>query len=145
VPERAEYWFYFDNDKKAVISNTPSMQRSFPDARTHWARVVVRDADGHSFKSNVAGVVIVKPVWPWAVMSVAAFAILGLGGLRIAQKIATARLKYDWVADVRGTRLITTVPEGVVQAGFEFRVVHPPLDASARCVGPIIKRVERLV
>jgi PKD repeat protein len=145
VPERAQYWFYFDNDKKPVISNMPSAHRSFSDARMHWASVVVRDADGHSFKSNVAAVVIVRPVWPLAVASVVAVAIFALGGLKIAQKIVTGRLKYDWVADVRGTQVITPVPEGVVEAGFEFRLVHPPLDASAQCAGPITKRVERLV
>lgn len=145
APERAQYWFYFDNDKKPVISNTPSARRSFSDARTHWASVIVRDADGHSFKSNVAAVVVVRPAWPFAVAFVAAIAILALGGLKITQKIATGRLKYDWVADVRGTQLMTQGPENVVEAGFEFRVVHPPLDASAQCAGPITKRVERLV
>jgi Uncharacterized protein conserved in bacteria len=145
VPERAQYLFYFDNDKKPVISNTPSARRSFSDARTHWASVVLKDADGHSFRSNVAAVVIVRPVWPFAVASVAAIAILALGGMKVAQKTATGRLKYDWVADIRGKRLITEVPEGVVKVGIEFRVVHPSLDVSTQCAGRIITRVERLV
>jgi len=145
APEQARYWFYFDNDEKPVISNLPSARRSFSDARTHWASVVVKDTDGHSFRSNVAAVVIVRPLWPSVVGAFAAIAILALGVLTIAQKIATGRLKYDWVADVRGTQLVTTVPGGVVDAGFEFRVVHSPLDVSTHCAGRIIKRVERSV
>jgi hypothetical protein len=90
-------------------------------------------------------VVIVRPVWPFAVASVAAIAILALGGMKVAQKTATGRLKYDWVADIRGKRLITEVPEGVVKVGIEFRVVHPSLDVSTQCAGRIITRVERLV
>ncbi|SRR5713101_1915175 len=147
VPDHAEYIFYFDNDKKPVVSNVQSVQKIFSDARTHSARVVVRDADGHSFKSNTIGVVIIgsRPVWPWMMASTSAIAILGLGGFKIARKITTARLKYAWVADVRGTQLITAVPQGVVEAAFEFRVVNPPLDVSPQCAGPIIKRVEIVV
>jgi hypothetical protein len=145
APERARYWFYFDDDKKAVISNTPTVRRSFPGARTHWALVVVKDADGHSFKSDAVGVIVVAPVWPWAMASVAGLAILGLGGLQVARKIATTSLSYDWTADVRGKQRITVVPGGVVEAGFELRIVRPPIDASARCAGAIVKRIERLI
>jgi PKD domain/PASTA domain len=143
APERAQYWFYFDDDKKPVISKTPSVRRSFSDARTHWASVVVKDADGHSFKSNTAAVAIEKPIWPLTMASVAAIALLGFGGLKIAQRVATSRLKYEWVADVRGVWLVAAIPEGMLREGFAFTVIHPPPDISTRCTAQIVKRVEK--
>jgi hypothetical protein len=148
LPEQAEYLFYFDKDKKVVNSNKPSVQRSFANAGQHFASVVVKDADGHSFKSDIETVVIAEPpprIWLWVLSAVAAGAISWLGGLKIAQKITTGRLQYALVADTPGTQSIEQ-PSGIaVEAGVEFQVVHPPLDPNAQCAGPIIKRVERLV
>lgn len=148
LPERPQYLFYFDNNKQPVTSNNPIVQRRFADAGTHFAHVVVTDADGHSFESDVKAAIIDKPpppVWLWVLSAVAAGAISWLGGLKIAQKITTGRLQYALVADTPGQQSVEQPSGSAVEAGFEFQVVHPPLDPNAQCAGPIIKRVERLL
>jgi beta-lactam-binding protein with PASTA domain len=145
APEQAQYLFYFDKDKKPVVSTTPTVRRSFSGAGMHSAVVFVKDADGHQFQSNDVTVKMQPPppppVLPW-VLGLISVAVFALAGLKIAHKIAIGRLKYEWVADVRGAQLVAAVPDGLVKAGFDFRVVYPPLDIGARSPGPIVTRVE---
>ncbi len=151
APDKPEYYFYFDGEKKPELSNTPSIHRSFSDNRAHRVRVDVRDADHHIFRSDVVGFVIVPTVpSPWGKVAIIGAAILvcgigGAAGFKVAQIVVTrGRIEVEPKRGLEGTQRLPEVPGGMVEAAFGFQVVHPETRTNAEWRGPVIKRVERL-
>jgi len=146
LPVDPEYFFYFSNSKIPVRTRKPNAVESFDEARPYFVNVVVKDADGHSFTSDIARVVIEDRHVPMAliVSVLAAGGGAGFAGMKVLRRGAMKRLSYRVEKDRLTRGVAVKPPNAAVDAAFHFRVEGGLIELKTKCAGSIVKEVRVL-